>query len=95
MPADMINLGRVTLAMGRGCKILKRPEIPNDLNNIPDDKSNRILKIILQIGLISRVFPNGPGDRGSVPGRVIPKTQEMILDAFFLNTHHCKVHIRG
>ena len=25
------------------------------------------------IGLISRVFTNGPGDRGSIPGRVIPK----------------------
>ena len=26
------------------------------------------------IGLMSRVFANGPGDRGSVPGRAIPKT---------------------
>ena len=26
------------------------------------------------IGLMSRVFGNGPGDRGSIPGRVIPKT---------------------
>ena len=25
------------------------------------------------IGLISRVFANGPGDLGSIPGRVIPK----------------------
>ena len=27
-----------------------------------------------------RVFPNGSGDRGSIPGHVIAKTQEMILD---------------
>ena len=33
------------------------------------------------IGLISRVFTNGPGDRGSIPGWVIPKTQKMLLDA--------------
>ncbi len=26
------------------------------------------------IGLMSRLFDNGPGDWGSVPGRVIPKT---------------------
>ena len=38
------------------------------------------------IGLINRVFPNGPGDWGSIPGRVIPKTQKMVLDAALLNT---------
>ena len=26
------------------------------------------------IELMSRVFTNGPGDQGSIPGRVIPKT---------------------
>ena len=26
------------------------------------------------IGLVGRVFANGPGDRGSIPGQVIPKT---------------------
>ena len=26
------------------------------------------------IGLMGRVFANGLGDRGSIPGRVIPKT---------------------
>ena len=35
---------------------------------------------------MSRVFANGPGDRGSIPGRVIPKTQKMVLDAALLNT---------
>ena len=47
------------------------------------------------IGLGVRVFANGPGDLGSVPGRVIPKTQKMILDASLLNTQHYKVRIKG
>ena len=42
-----------------------------------------------------RVFANGPGDLGSIPGRVIPKTQKMVLDAFLLNTQHYKVWIKG
>ena len=29
---------------------------------------------------MSRMFANGPGDRGSIPGRVISKTQKMVLD---------------
>ena len=43
------------------------------------------------IGLKGRVFANGPGDRGSITGRVIPKTLKMILDTAFLNTQHYKV----
>ena len=42
-----------------------------------------------------RVFANGPGDLGSIPDRVIPKTQKMILDASLLNTQHNKVWIKG
>ena len=45
--------------------------------------------------LVVRVFANGPGDLGSVPGRVIPKTQKMVLDASLLNTQHYKVRIKG
>ena len=33
-----------------------------------------------------RVFASGPGDLGSVPGQVIPKTLKMVLDATLLNT---------
>ena len=40
-------------------------------------------------------FANGPGDLGSIPGRVIPKTQKMVLDASLLNTQHYKVQING
>ena len=46
------------------------------------------------IGLMSRVFANGPGDRDSIPGRVIPKTQKMVLDAALLSTQHYKVRIK-
>ena len=34
---------------------------------------------------MSRQFANGLGDRVSIPGRVIPKTQKMVLDAVLLN----------
>ena len=30
---------------------------------------------------MSRVFTNGPGDLGAIPGQVIPNTQKMVLDA--------------
>ena len=47
------------------------------------------------MGLAVRVFANGSGDPGSIPGRVIPKTQKMVLDASLLNTQHYKVRIKG
>ena len=37
-------------------------------------------------GLVGRVFANGPGDLGSIPGRVIPKTLKMVLDTSLPNT---------
>ena len=42
-----------------------------------------------------RVFANGLGDQGSFPGRVIPKTKKIVLDASLLNTQHYKVQIKG
>ena len=44
---------------------------------------------------MGRVFTNGAGDQGSLPGRVIPKTQKMLLDTSLLTTQHYKVHIKG
>ena len=41
-----------------------------------------------------RVFANGPGDLGSIPGRFISKTQKMLLDTSLLNTQHYKVRIK-
>ena len=49
----------------------------------------------LDIGMMVRVFANGPGDLGSIPGRVIPKTQKIVLDASLLKTQHYKVGIKG
>ncbi len=42
-----------------------------------------------------KVFANGQGDLGSVPGRVIPKTLKMLLDTSLLNTQQYKVCIKG
>ena len=38
------------------------------------------------IGMLVRVFTNDQGDLGSIPGRVIQKTQKMVPDAPLLNT---------
>ena len=51
--------------------------------------------IKLDIGMMVRVFANGPRDLGSIPGRVIPKIQRMVLDASKLNTQHYKVRSKG
>ena len=47
------------------------------------------------IFLVGRVFTNGPGDRGSIPSRVIPKTSKMVLDTSSLKTQQYKVRIKG
>ena len=44
---------------------------------------------------MSRVLANGPGDQGSIPGGVIPKTQKMVIDSALLKTQHHKVRIKG
>ena len=47
------------------------------------------------IGLMSRLLANGLEDHGSIPGRVLPKTQKIVLDATLLNTQHYTVRIKG
>ena len=37
----------------------------------------------------------GPGDRGSIPGRVITKNLKMVLDTSLLSTQHYRVRIKG
>ena len=54
-----------------------------------------ISKYYVFIYLVGRVFTNGPGDLGSIPGRVIPKTLKMVLDNSLLNTQQCKVGIEA
>ena len=45
--------------------------------------------------LVGRVFANGLGTWDSIPGRIIPKTQKMVLDISLLNTQYYKVRIKG
>ncbi len=42
-----------------------------------------------------RVFANAPGDLGSIPGRVIPKSLKMVLDTSLFNTQQYKLLIEG
>ena len=49
-------------------------------------------KITSDIGMMVRVFANGLGDRGSIPGQVIPKTKK---NASLLNTQQYKVGLKG
>ena len=55
----------------------------------------RVFRNFMKLILMSRVFANCPGDRGQIPGRVIPKNQKMVLDVVLLNTQHSKVMIMG
>ena len=45
------------------------------------------LSYFQSLGIMIKVFTNGPGDQGSIPGRVISKTQKWYL--------HCKLRIKG
>ena len=55
--------------------------------------STKFLILLIPPWQYSRVFTNGPGDLGSIPGRVIPKTFKIALDTSLLNTQQYKVSI--
>ena len=44
---------------------------------------------------MGRVLTDGQGDQNLIPGRVLPKIQKMVIDAFLLNSQHYKVRIKG
>ena len=44
----------------------------------------------MSIDIVSKSLTNGPGDRGSIPGGVIPKTRKMVRDPFL----HCFQHYK-
>ena len=71
--------------------------INTNINHILQFVSKILYKywLIRDIGPAVRVFANGPGDLGSIPGRVIPKTLKMVLDTTLLNTQHYKVRFKG
>ena len=56
---------------------------------------NKMFTNGLNIGLLGRVFANGPGDLGSISSRVIPKTLKMVLDTSLLNTQQYKIRIKS
>ena len=61
----------------------------------PINKAHLFAILNQVIGLMSRVFANDLGDRSSIPGQVIRKTQKMVLDAASLNTQYYKVRIKS
>ena len=58
-------------------------------------QENILFTYLYSTGPLSRVYANGPGDQGSIPGQVLPKTQKMVLDAALLSNQHYKVRIKG
>ena len=56
-----------------------------------------IITIIMYrlIGQVCWVFANGPGDLGSIQGRVIPKTLKVVFNTSLLSTKQYKVRIKG
>ena len=61
--------------------------------------NEKLFKVYLFInwlnGLVGRVFTNGSGDLGSIPGPLIPRTLKMVLDTSLLNIQRYKVRIKG
>ena len=51
--------------------------------------------IISKLQPIGVMFANGPGDRDSISGQVIPRTQKVVLVSFLLNAQYYKVRIKG
>ena len=54
-----------------------------------------LFKFIDYIGPKFIVFTKGPSDWNTILGRVIPETQQIVLDASLFNTQHFKVRIKG
>ena len=91
--------------LGEPCQTSSREHVVENLRNVKGfyhteiiTRNNVIICICIgnqAIGQMSRVFDNGPGDRGLIPGQVIPETQRLVLDTALLNTQHFKVRIKG
>ena len=56
---------------------------------------NNVTYKVFAFKLVGRVFARGPGNLGSITGRVISKTLKMVLDTSLLNTQQYKVGIKG
>ena len=66
-----------------------------DGDKILFEKRESALILIIFTLIMSRVFANVPEDRGSIPGRVIPKIKETVFDSALLHTQHYEVRIKG
>ena len=44
---------------------------------------------------MGRVFTNGLGNQGSIPGQAIQRLKKVVLVASLLNTQYYKVQIKG
>ena len=85
-----ITLDRMTCYQNHSAIIIYLACIMSKKNS-----GNTIFVDCRDIGPAVRVFANGPGDLGSIPGRVIPKTLKMVLDTTLLKTQHYKVRFKG
>ena len=82
--------------VGRGT-LFSMKYVYKSKNSVERLKKKKVLnpEFGINIHLMSRMFANGPRDRGSILGRVIPITKNMVHDTALLNTQHYKVRIKG
>ena len=76
------------------------PVVVGALGIVPKCLANCLAKLKFQrnyrlIGLVDRVFANGPVHLGFILGHVIPKTFKKVLNTSLLSTQQYKVRIKG
>ena len=85
-----------TLVKDHQLKLVRKTRKNNsDTNFNYNMKITEIAEDYKSIGLVGRVFIYSPGDKVSIPGRVIPKTLKIVLGTSLLNTQQYKVRIKG
>ena len=86
--------GRILNFYGTNRHVMSKETLPN----LKEDNCLWSHYNVISTGSLAqwvRVFANDPGDLGSIPGRVIPKTLKMVLDTSLLNTRQYKVRIES
>ena len=96
----LVKVDLAVMAMKMFCTFPNTPDAVKCYIQDTSLRKNKFQVIIVVFGFgqpisLVVVFANGPGDRGSICGRVIPKTQKVVLDTSLLNTQYYKVHFRG
>ena len=93
---DQKELNQLCVDIGRSLEVL--PGLMKNRDGWRERERERVREsgnFVLSIWLHDIYFANGSGDWDSVPGRVIQKTQNMVLYTYLLNTQHYKVGIKG